>query len=93
MYAHPYTTVDFLIQRVDQQEEDWYHDKANDLHLCDFVWFAWMQTAQRMRDRGTWVRNINWVLDWLLVKGVFDREELNMRNAPKEMSMVHLSGN
>ena len=63
MYARPYATADSLIQRVDDQGEDWYHDEANNLHHRDFIWFAQMQTAQRMRDRGTWVRNIDWVLD------------------------------
>ena len=89
MYACPYATADFLIQRVDQQGEDWYHNKANDLHLCDFIWFAQMQTACRMRDWGTRVRNINRVLDWLLVEGIFDREEPNMRSAAEEMSIAH----
>ena len=42
-----------------------------------------------MRDRGTRVRNINQVLDWLLVEGVFDRKEPKMRSAAKEMSMAH----
>ena len=45
MYAHPYTTADSSIQRIDQQGEDWYHGEANNLHLCDFIWFARMQTA------------------------------------------------
>ena len=63
MYARPYATADSLIQRVDGQGEDWYHDEANDLHLQDFIWFTRMQTACRMRDRGTQVRNIDWVLD------------------------------
>ena len=89
MYACPYTTADSLIQRVDGQGEDWYHDEANDLHLCNFIWFARMQTACRMRDRGTRVRNIDRVLDWLLVEGIFDREEPNMRSAAEEMSMAH----
>ena len=89
MYARPYTTADSLIQRVDGQGEDWYHDEANNLYLCDFIWFARMQTARRMRDRGTRVRNINRVLDRLLVEGIFDREEPNMRSAAEEMSMVH----
>src|SRR6202000_2234779 len=53
MYARPYATADSLIQRVDGQGEDWYHDEANDLHLWDFIWFTRMQTAWRMRDRGT----------------------------------------
>ena len=35
------------------------------------------------------VRNIDQVLDQLLVEGVFDREEPNMRSAAKEMSMAH----
>ena len=91
MYACPYATADSLIQRVDQQGEDWYHDEANDLHLRDFIWFAWMQTAQQMRDRGTWVRNIDQFLDQLLVEGIFDREEPNMRSAAEEMSMAHLA--
>ena len=89
VYTCPYATADSLIQRVDGQGEDWYHDEANDLHLHDFIWFAWMQTMWRMRDRGTQVRNIDWVLDWLLVEGIFDREEPNMRSAAEEMSMAH----
>ena len=44
-----------------------------------------------MRDRGTQVRNIDRVLDQLLVEGIFDREELNMRSAIEEMSMAHLA--
>ena len=89
MCAHPYATADSLIQRVNQQGEDWYHNEANNLHLCDFIWFAWMQTTWRMRDRGIRIRNINWVLDRLLVEGIFDREEPNMRSAAEEMSMPH----
>ena len=89
MYARPYATTDYLIQRVDRQGEDWYHDEANNLHLWDFIWFAQMQTTQRMRDWGTRVKNINWVLDWLLVEVVFDQEEPNMRSATEEMSMAH----
>ena len=89
MYARPYVTADSLIQRVDGQGEDWYHDEANDLHLQDFIWFTRMQMARRMRDRGTRVRNIDWVLDRLLVEGIFDREEPNMRSAAEKMSMAH----
>ena len=89
MYTCSYATADSLIQRVDGQGEDWYHDEANDLHLRDFIWFTRMQMARRMRDRGTRVRNIDRVLDRLLVEGIFDKEEPNMRSAAKEMSMVH----
>ena len=89
MYARPYATADSLIQRVDGQGEDWYHDEANDLHLRDFIWFTRMQTARRMRDRGTRVRNIDRVLDRLLVEGIFDWEEPNMRSTAEEMSMAH----
>ena len=89
MYACPYSTADSLIQRVNEQGEDWYHDEANDLHLCDFIWFTQMQMARQMRDRGTQVRNIDQVLDLLLVEGIFDREEPNMRSAAEEMSMMH----
>ena len=42
-----------------------------------------------MRDRGTRVRKIDRVLDRLLVEGIFDKEEPNMRSAAEEMSMVH----
>ena len=72
MYACPYATADSLIQRVDGQGEDWYHDEANNLHLRNFIWFARMQTAHRMQDRGTRVRNIDRVLGRLLVEGIFD---------------------
>ena len=89
MYTCPYATADSLIQRVDSQGEDWYHDEANDLHLRDFIWFTRMQTARQMRERGTYVRNIDRVLDQLLVEGIFDREEPNMRSAAEEMSMAH----
>ena len=89
MYTHPYTTTNFLIQRIDQQGENWYHDEANNLHLHDFIWFARMQSACRMGDRETRVRNIDQILDQLLVEGVFDWEEPNMRSAVEEMSMAH----
>ena len=89
MYARPYTTADSLIQRVDGQGEDWYHNEANNLYLQDFIWFTQMQMARRMRDRGMRVRNINRVLDQLLVEGIFDREEPNMRSVAEEMSMAH----
>ena len=89
MYARPYATADSLIQRVDGQGEDWYQDEANDLHLWDFIWFTQMQMARQMRDRGTRVRNINQVLDQLLVEGIFNQEEPNMRSAAEEMSMAH----
>ena len=92
MYTRLYATADSLIQRVNQQGEDWYHKNANDLHLHDFIWFAQMQTAQRMRDRGARVRNIDRVLDQLLAEGIFDREEPNMRSAVEEMSMAHCHG-
>ena len=85
MYACPYATADSLIQRVNGQGEDWYHDEANDLHLRNFIWFTQMQTAWQMRDRGTRVRNIDQVLDQLLIEGIFDREEPNMRSAAEEM--------
>ena len=74
---------------MDNQGEDWYHDEANDLHLRDFIWFTQMQTARQMRDRGTRVRNIDQVLDRLLVEGIFDREEPNMQSAAEEMSRAH----
>ena len=89
MYTHPYATANSLIQRVDSQGEDWYHNEANNLHLQDFIWFTWMQTAQRMRDWGTQVRNIDRVLDQLLVEGIFNKEEPNMRSAVEKMSMAH----
>ena len=44
-----------------------------------------------MRDQGTRVKNIDWVLDRLMIEGVFDWEEPNMRSATKEMSMAHLA--
>src|SRR6202000_1216900 len=62
MYARPYTTADSLIQRVNGQGEDWYHNEANDLHLRNFIWFARMQTARRMQDWGTRGRKMDRVL-------------------------------
>ena len=35
------------------------------------------------------MRNIDRVLDQLLVEGIFDQEEPNMRSAAEEMSMAH----
>ena len=46
MYTCLYATADSLIERVDGQGEDWYHDEANDLHLWDFIWFTRMQMAR-----------------------------------------------
>ena len=43
-----------------------------------------------MRDRGTRVRNIDRVLDRLLVEGVFDWEGPNMRSAVRKLDLLHL---
>ena len=48
-----------------------------------------MQLAHQMADRGCRVRNLDLVLDWLLVEGVFNRGEPNMRSAAEKMSMPY----
>ena len=49
MYPRPYPSTLSLIERIDQAGDGWYGDCVDDLHLHDFIWFAHMQTARRVR--------------------------------------------
>ena len=89
MYPHPYAHS--LIERVDEAGDGWYSDCADDLHLCDFIWFARMQTARRMSINGRQPRGGDQVLERLLEEGTFDCVEPNISNAVEEFCMAHLA--
>ena len=87
---NPHTTHS-LIERVDKAGDGWYSDCADDLHLCDFIWFARMQTACHMSISGRQPQGGDQVLERLLEEGTFDRVEPNIPNAVEEFCMAHLA--
>ena len=89
MYPRPYPTAHSLIERVDEAGDGWYNDCADDLHLCDFIWFAHMQTARCMSISGRQPRRGDQVLERLLEEGTFDRVEPNIPNVVEEFCMAH----
>ena len=91
MYPRPYPTAHSLIERVDEAGDGWYSDCADDLHLCDFIWFACMQTARHMSVSGRQPQGGDQVLERLLEEGTFDRVEPNIPNAVEEFCMAHLA--
>ena len=89
MYPHPYPSALSLIERIDQAGDGWYGDCADDLHLCDFIWFARMQTARRISISGRQPRGGDQVLERLLEEGTFDRVKPNVPNVVEEFCMAH----
>ena len=89
MYPHPYPTALYLIERIDQAGDGWYSDCADDLHLCDFIRVACMQTTCCMSISGRQPRGGDQVLEWLLEEGTFDCVESNVPNVVEEFCMAH----
>ena len=89
MYPHPYPSALSLIERIDQAGDRWYGNCADDLHLCDFIWFACMQTARHMSISGRQPRGGDQLLEQLLEEGTFDQVEPNVPNVVEKFCMAH----
>src|SRR5258708_37318138 len=52
LQPHPYPSPQSIMTRVDYAEDEcWYHDEGQDLHLSNFVFLACMQTAHHLSQR------------------------------------------
>ena len=74
---------------MDEAGDGWYNDCADDLHLCDFIWFARMQIAHCMSISGRQPHGGDQVLERLLEEGTFDCVEPNIPNVVEEFCMAH----
>ena len=91
LYPTPYRSPTEIMERVDGPGQSWYQEEARDLHLRDFVWHTYMQTARRLQDCTERFSNHDRVLECLLAEGTFDREEPNTPDAQEEFAMAHSS--
>src|SRR5258708_39925049 len=49
LQPHPYPSPQLIMTCVDYADDErWYQDEGQDLHLSDFVFLARMQTARRL---------------------------------------------
>ena len=79
------------MEQVDSPSYDWYHDEGQDLHQCDFIFLAQMQTARRMQQRVEQFPDRGRVLEQLLEEGTFDRRDPDVPDVREELAMAHSS--
>src|SRR5882762_7670557 len=88
----PYHSAADMIARIDDGPgQVWYHDAAHNLHLRDFVFHTWMQTARRVQERTQWFPGRDMVLERLIAKGMFDQVNPNTPDVHEELAMNHSS--
>src|SRR5882724_3404947 len=87
----PYPSLDFIIARMDKENDQWYHDTGTDLHPRDFLFQARIQTARRLSQRAVHFPSRDRVLERLLEEGTFDREAPELRSHSEEYAMAHSS--
>ena len=78
-----------MIERVDGVGNAWYNTPADNLYLCDFVFFTRMQTARRMTDRYRCFPKRDKVLDHLMEEGTFDRRDPDFPNMQEQFTMAY----
>ena len=66
---------------------DWYNHASRDLHLIDLLFQSHIQTARRMSQRVDRFPNWDWVLECLMVEGLFDCRE------PDHVHIVEMRAN
>src|SRR5882724_2656641 len=67
----PYPSSDSIIARMDEENDQWYHDTGADLHPRDFLFQARIQTARRLSQRAVRFPSRDRVLERLLEEGMF----------------------
>src|SRR5258705_8039850 len=87
----PYPSSDSIIARMDEENDQWYHDTGTDLHPRDFMFQARIQTAHRLSQRAVRFPSRDRVLERLLEEGTFDREAPELRSHSEEYAMAHSS--
>ena len=78
-----------MMDQVDSPSYNWYHDKGQDLHQCDFLFLARMQMACRMQQRAERFPDRDRVLEHLMEEGTFDRHDPDVPDAREELAMAH----
>ena len=79
------------MDQVDSPSYNWYHDEGQDLHQCDFLFLARMQTAHRMQQRVERFPDRDRVLERLMEEGTFDHCNPDMPDTREELAMAHSS--
>src|SRR5882724_9325650 len=87
----PYPSSDSIIARMDEDNDQWYHNTGADLHPRDFMFQARIQTARHLSQRAVRFPSRNMVLERLLEEGTFDREAPELRSHSEEYAMAHSS--
>ena len=87
----PYRSPSLMMDQVDSPSYNWYHDEGQDLHQCDFLFLARMQTARCMQQRVERFPDCDRVLERLMEEGTFDRCNPDMPDVREELAMAHSS--
>ena len=74
LYPCPYPLPATITLHM-EGDGDWYNHTSQDLHLVDLLFQSRIQTACRMSQRVDRFPNRDWVLERLMVEGLFDRRE------------------
>ena len=74
LYPRPYPSPAAIALRM-EGDGDWYNHTGCDLHLVDLLFQSQIQTAHCMSQHVDRFPNRDWVLEWLMVEGLFDRRE------------------
>ena len=77
------------MDRVDGVGNAWYNTLADDLYLCDFVFFTRMQTVRCMMDRYRHFPKRDKVLDCLMEEGTFDCQNPDFPNMQEQFTMAY----
>ena len=73
-YPHPYPSPAIIALHM-EGDGDWYNHTGRDLHLIDLLFQSHIQTAHCMSQCVDRFPNQDWVLEWLMVEGLFDCRE------------------
>ena len=87
----PYRSPSLMMDQVDSPSYDWYRDKGQDFHQCDFIFLARMQTAHHIQQQAERFPDRDQVLERLMEEGTFDRCDPDVPDAREELAMAHSS--
>ena len=73
-YPCPYPSPATIALRM-ESDGDWYNHAGRDLHLINLLFQSQIQTVCRMSQRVDRFPNRDWVLEQLMVEGLFNRQE------------------
>ena len=90
LQPHPYPSPQSIMTCVNYvDDERWYQDEGQDLHLSNFVFLARMQTARRLSQHVERFPECDPVLGRLMAEGTFDHQDPNVPHSSEEFAMNH----